>query len=48
VAALAIDLEGNLLVHTGGSVAPVRLATTSGYLRRGVLWSHAMPRANHR
>ncbi|HZE70858.1 MAG TPA: phage tail protein I [Pyrinomonadaceae bacterium] len=42
VAALAIDLEGNLLVHTGGSVAPVRLATTSGYLRRGVLWSHAI------
>lgn len=42
VAALAVDREGNLLVHSGGSIAPVRLATRSGYLRRGVLWSHAI------
>jgi phage tail-like protein len=42
VAALAVDRKGNLLVHSGGSTAPLRLNISSGYLRRGVLWSHAI------
>lgn len=39
VAALAIDHEGNLLVHTGTSLAPVKLRLDKGYRNKGVLWS---------
>ena len=40
VAALAFDTAGDLLVHTGTSLAPLRLATKRGYAVRGVLWSN--------
>ncbi|HKP85832.1 MAG TPA: phage tail protein, partial [Blastocatellia bacterium] len=39
VAALAFDLSNDLLVHTGTSLAPLKLATKRGYATRGVLWS---------
>ena len=39
VAALALDGQGNLLVHTGTSLAPVRLAINRGYRTEGMLWS---------
>jgi phage tail-like protein len=39
VAALALDGQGNLLVHTGTSFAPVRLAINRGYRTEGMLWS---------
>ncbi|MFY9608528.1 MAG: phage tail protein I [Blastocatellia bacterium] len=42
VAALALDGAGNLLVHPGGSLAPVTLAIGKGYAGRGVLWSSAI------
>ncbi|MCM3870582.1 MAG: phage tail protein I [Pyrinomonadaceae bacterium] len=42
VAALALDRKGNLLVHSGGCAAPVRLAIEKGFLTRGVLWSKAI------
>lgn len=38
VAALAVDLQGGLLVHTGHSFAPSRLATRAGFTRKGYLW----------
>ena len=39
VAALALDGQGSLLVHTGTSLAPVRLAINRGYRTEGMLWS---------
>ena len=42
VAALAIDHKGNLLVHNGGSSAPLSLAIEKGFVTRGVLWSKAI------
>lgn len=41
IAALALDADGNLLVHTGDSAVPVRLRD-AGYVVRGVLWSEAI------
>jgi phage tail-like protein len=46
VAALALDDKGHLLVHTGTSLAPVRLALTRGYRTKGILWSTAIKSAN--
>lgn len=40
VAALALDGKGNLLIHAGTTLAPIRLAVDQGYSRRGVLWSN--------
>jgi len=45
VAALAIDGKGNLLVHAGGSAAPVMLEIEQGFVTRGVLWSKAIKAA---
>jgi phage tail-like protein len=42
VAALALNNDGDLLVHTGLNIAPVRLAIKSGYGMKGVLWSKAI------
>jgi phage tail-like protein len=42
IAALALDAEGNLLVHTGSDAAPIRLRTDAGYGTKGVLWSEAI------
>jgi phage tail-like protein len=42
VAGLAIDNRGNLLVHTGGDLAPIRLAVGTGHATRGVMWSQAI------
>lgn len=39
VAALALDNEGNLLVHSGSSLTPVKLLVGRGYRVRGVLWN---------
>ncbi len=38
VAALAIDRHGDILVHTGAALAPVRLAAVGAYGRSGGLW----------
>jgi phage tail-like protein len=46
VAALLVD-GANLLVHPGGSFAPVTLALGKGYLGRGVLWSEAISLREH-
>lgn len=40
VAALALDGKGNLLIHPGKALAPIRLAVHQGYRRRGALWSN--------
>jgi phage tail-like protein len=42
IATLALDAEGNLLVHTGSGAAPIRLRTDAGYGRVGVLSSEAI------
>lgn len=42
VAALAFAAQGELLVHTGTSLPPLRLATGKGFQSRGVLWSEAI------
>jgi phage tail-like protein len=42
IAALALDLEGNLLVHTGRGAEPIRLRTDAGYATRGLFWSDAI------
>jgi phage tail-like protein len=39
VAALAVDNEGNLLVHGGASLIPVKLLIGRGYSERGALWN---------
>ena len=39
VAALEVDGRGNLLVHTGTDLAPVRLVTNEGHGTDGLLWS---------
>ena len=39
VAALALDGKGNLLIHAGKTLAPLRLSVNRGYRQRGVLWS---------
>lgn len=38
VAALGLDHRGHLLVHVGNSATPARLATESGYVKRGQVW----------
>jgi phage tail-like protein len=40
VAALALDGKGNLLIHAGKTLAPIRLSVNQGYRQRGVLWSN--------
>jgi phage tail-like protein len=47
VAALALDRQGNLLVHAGTSLAPVRLSLDKGYRSKGVLWSQAIRLRNY-
>ena len=42
VAALALDGKGNLLVHAGTEVSPVRLTISKGYRTRGLIWSEAI------
>jgi phage tail-like protein len=42
IAALALNNQGSLLVHTGSSTTLVRLTLSSGYRTRGVLWSDAI------
>jgi phage tail-like protein len=42
VAALAVALDGALLVHTGSSLAPVRLLPGKAYAQRGVFWTDAI------
>jgi phage tail-like protein len=39
VAALGLDLAGNLLVHSGTDAAPLALAVAMGHVRQGALWS---------
>lgn len=39
VAALALDGRGGLLVHTGASRTPIRLALRGAYARKGLLWA---------
>jgi phage tail-like protein len=39
VAALSFDIQGDLLVHTGGGAPPLRLASGKGYRTRGAMWS---------
>jgi phage tail-like protein len=39
IAALALNSQGSLLVHTGTALAPVRLAVNRGYSARGVMWN---------
>jgi DNA-binding beta-propeller fold protein YncE len=38
VTALALDANGNLLVHTGSDLIPVRLSLKGGYVKCGVVW----------
>jgi phage tail-like protein len=38
VAALAFDTADGLWVHTGGDLAPIRLAVRKGYTRNGFMW----------
>ena len=45
VAALAFAANGDLLVHTGTSMAPIHLAAGSGYGPRGTLWSKAISKS---
>jgi phage tail-like protein len=40
IAALALDGQGSLLVHTGTALAPIRLAVDRAYRADGMLWSH--------
>ncbi len=42
VAGLALDTHGNLFVHSGYALAPIRLAVGTGHATRGVLWSEAI------
>ncbi len=42
VAALAPDHTGGLLVHTGTSLAPVRLVLGQGFVKQGVFWTGAI------
>ena len=42
IAALALNNQGSLLVHTGSGTTLVRLRLSSGYRTRGVLWSDAI------
>lgn len=42
VAALALDNQGDLLVHAGAGFAPLRLAIGKGYRARGALWSRVI------
>lgn len=48
VAALAKDNEGNLLVHTGSELEPIRLARAGAYIKKGLMWGgpfgYATPR----
>lgn len=39
IAALAMDHRGDLLVHSGANLAPLRLDRSRGFQRRGILWS---------
>lgn len=43
ISAMAVDGSGALLVHAGTPSAPVRLDSGAGRVRRGVLWSGAVP-----
>jgi phage tail-like protein len=47
VAALALDGRGNLLVHTGTGLAPLRLSLDKGYRSKGVLWSRPIQLRNY-
>ncbi len=38
VAALSLDAHGNLLVHTGSGLIPVRLSLKGRYVKRGIAW----------
>jgi phage tail-like protein len=38
VAALAEDDKGNLLVHTGSDLEPVRLTPAGAYIKKGFMW----------
>ncbi|MGB9180941.1 MAG: phage tail protein I [Pyrinomonadaceae bacterium] len=38
VAALAHDDEGNLLIHAGGDLRPMRLAPAGAYIKGGLMW----------
>ena len=42
VAALALDLSGGLLIHTGTVMPPLRLSLTKGYRKTGFFWSEAI------
>ena len=41
VAALAIDTDGDLIVHPGIATSPLTLVSTAGHSRQGALWSAA-------
>lgn len=39
ISALALETKGHLLVHSGSTLAPVRLKVDKGYCAKGFLWS---------
>ena len=45
VAALALDGEGGLQVHTGAAIAPIRLTLRTGFGARGTVWSKAITKS---
>jgi phage tail-like protein len=47
VGALALGSHGDLLVHTGTALKPVRLAVNRGHSGRGVMWSQAIKVRDH-